>query len=221
MISGLLGNAGRLLAAPEKQIEKPSDKGPKKIPASTDGEVAALEAQASKLTRFDMRVDVSKLPPSERQALVEILRAARFMDPLFLRQVATDNQRWLVELAADRTPLGQARLQLFLLHKGPWDRLDHAKAFVPGVPEKPLAGSFYPSDATRAEVDAWAKSLTGAASEAARGFFTTIRRDAAGKLVAVPYSAEYQAELSVVAAHLRKAAAATLQPPGGFCSCAL
>ena len=47
---------------------------------------------------------------------------------------------------------------------------------------------------------------------AATGFFTTIRRDAAGKFSAVPYSLEYQGELAEMARHLRDAAAATEDP---------
>ena len=185
-------------------------------PAPTDKSatqtVATLERQLQKFAPVELRVDTSGLPDNERQALVEIVRAAQEMNPLFLRQVSPINQSLLLNLAVDLSPLGAARLKLFLLHKGPWDRLDHFKPFVPLVGEKPAAGSFYPSDATRDEIDNWVKTLTGPAAELAKGFFSTIRRDATGKLIAVPYSVEYQAELLVVAAHLRRAAALTVQP---------
>lgn len=182
--------------------------------AAVDPAVAKLEAQLAQFAPVELRVDVGAkvLPDHERQALTEIVRAAELMNPLFLRQVATANQRWLLQLAADSSPLGIARLKLFLLHKGPWDRLDHFKGFVPGVGDKPAPGSFYPADASRADIDAWAKTLTGAQADLAKGFFTTIRRDATGKLTTVPYSVEYQAELAVVAQHLQKAAALTTQP---------
>ena len=54
--------------------------------------------------------------------------------------------------------------------------------------------------------------LEAADRTAAAGFFTTIRRDAAGKFAAVPYSLEYQGELAEMAGHLRDAAAATADP---------
>ena len=56
------------------------------------------------------------------------------------------------------------------------------------------------------------KGLPEKERAAAQGFFTTIRRGADGKLVAVPYSVEYQGELARAAELLREAAAATTQP---------
>jgi hypothetical protein len=54
--------------------------------------------------------------------------------------------------------------------------------------------------------------LNGAEKERATGFFTTIRRGPDGRFIAVPYSTEYQGELTLAAQHLRAAAAATKQP---------
>jgi hypothetical protein len=72
--------------------------------------------------------------------------------------------------------------------------------------------NFYPAGATKAEVEAWIKTLPEPDRDRAIGFFTTIRRDAAGKLVSVPYSLEYQGELAFAAALLREAASLTKQP---------
>src|SRR6185369_3940820 len=44
------------------------------------------------------------------------------------------------------------------------------------------------------------------------GFFTTIRRGPDGRMIAVPYSTEYQGELEMAATHLREAAALTNEP---------
>jgi hypothetical protein len=106
-----------------------------------------------------------------------------------------------------------ARLRYFLINKGPWDRLDHNRPFVPGAPPKPEAANFYPADAAKAEVQAWLDGLSGKAKDAANGFFTTIRRGDGGKgFVAVPYSIEYQGELARAAALLRDAARLTNEP---------
>jgi hypothetical protein len=160
----------------------------------------------------ELKADISGLPANERQALAKIVKAAEVMDALFLRQVWAGNEALLLELVGDRTPLGQARLHAFLLDKGPWSRLDHDAPFVPGVPAKPESGNFYPAGATKDEVEAWLKSLPAAERAAAEGFFTTIRRGLDGKLMAVPYSVEYQGELTRAAELLREAAAATAQP---------
>ena len=160
----------------------------------------------------DIGADVSALPESERRALVKMIEAARVLDGLYLRQVWAGNEALLLELLADRSPLGQARLHAFLVNKGPWSQLDHQAPFLPGVPAKPEAANFYPAGATKAEVEAWMKALPEAERAAATGFFTTIRRTPDGKLVAVPYSVEYQGELARAAELLREAAAATTQP---------
>jgi hypothetical protein len=143
---------------------------------------------------------------------VKMIEAARVFDGLYLRQVWAGNEALLLELLADRSPLGQARLHAFLLDKGPWSSLDHGAPLLPGVPAKPDAANFYPAGATKAEVEAWMKGLPEAERIAAVGFFTTIRRAPDRKLVAVPYSVEYQGELARAAELLREAAAATAQP---------
>src|SRR4029079_14336201 len=117
-----------------------------------------------------------KLPANERAALALILRAAKVMDPLFLRQVWAGNETLLVELARDGTPLGRERLHAFLQNKGPWLRLDEERPFLPGVGEKRAPANFYPPGASKDEIEHWMKGLTPDARAAAGGFFTTIRR---------------------------------------------
>ncbi len=173
---------------------------------------ARLRAMTARFAPVDIGADVSALPESERRALVKMIEAARVLDGLYLRQVWGGNEALLLDLLADRSPLGQARLHAFLLDKGPWSSLDHGAPFLPGVPAKPEEANFYPAGATKAEVEAWMKGLPEAERAAAQGFFTTIRRAPDGKLVAVPYSVEYQGELARAAELLREAAAATTQP---------
>ena len=171
--------------------------------------LARLEAQYAPV---DLRVDLSGLPSSERLALARLVEAARILDALFLRQVWSGNDDLLLRLVPDRTPLGRARLVYFLRNKGPWDRLDHMRPFVPGVPEKPPGADFYPAGATREEVERFLAGLPAAERERAGGFFTVLRRDPAGRIAVVPYSVEYQGPLSRAAALLREAARATRAP---------
>ena len=175
-------------------------------------EVQRLNAMSARFAPVDIRVNLSGLPANERRALAHLVRAARITDSLFLRQVWAGNETLLLKLLEDTTLLGSARLDYFLLNKGPWSRLDRDAAFIPGVPEKPEGGNYYPAGATRADVEAWIAGLAPSEREAATGFFTTIRRDAGGRFVAVPYSLEYQGELAEMTHHLRAAAAETAQP---------
>ena len=80
--------------------------------------------------------------------------------------------------------------------QGPWSRLDHNEPFIPGAPPKPPQANFYPAGATKAEVEAWIKSLP---APSARARPASSRRSAAapdGRFIAVPYSLEYQGELA-------------------------
>jgi hypothetical protein len=181
-------------------------------PSSTPPDLQGLQAMTARYAPVDIRVDLSQLPDNERQSLVRMIQAAQIVDALYLRQVSALNESRLLSLLNDRTPLGEARLRYFLLNKGPWSELDEDRPFLPGVPAKPAQANYYPADTTRSEVEAWMNSLPGNEREVAAGFFSVIRRDARGKLTAVPYSIEYQEELREMARLLREAAALTAQP---------
>ena len=179
-------------------------------PATPDA--AQLAAMSARFAPVDIRVDLSALPADERAALGHLVEAARIVDALFLRQRSPATPAQLLALVGDDSALGRARLAYFALNKGPWSELDHDRPFIPGAAVKPGGGNFYPLDATREEIDAWMRTLSGAEHTAATGFFTTIRRTPDGKLTAVPYSMEYQGELAELARQLREAAALTQQP---------
>ena len=118
----------------------------------------------------ELHADASKLSPGDQKALAKLLDAARVIDDIFLEQVWSGNVALRAKLATDTSPLGKARLHYFDLNKGPWSELDDHAAFLPGVPEKKLPGAnFYPEDMTKQEFEAWA-------NDAARGFFTIVRR---------------------------------------------
>ena len=151
----------------------------------------------------ELHADTSRLSPGDQKALAKLLGAARVIDDIFLTQVWSGNAALRVKLAADTSPLGKARLHYFDLNKGPWSDLDDHAAFIPGVPEKQLPGAnFYPADMTKQEFEGWA-------NDAARGFFTIVRRGADKKLQTVPYSVAYKADLTRAAKLLDEAAALT------------
>jgi hypothetical protein len=180
--------------------------------AAADPEVARLKTLASRFAPTELGADLSALPVGERQALAHLVQAAQVMDALFLEQVWAGNEVMLYALVQDVSPLGQGRLAYFLINKGPWSRLDHNEPFIPGAPAKPPSANFYPAGATKEEVARWIQSLPPEQRAQATGFFTTIRRDAGRRFLAVPYSQEYESELALAADHLRQAARLTTQP---------
>src|ERR1700730_7712451 len=173
-------------------------------------DLAQLEKMIDRFAPTELRADISKLSPGDRQALAKVVEASRVWDDIFLQQLWSGNEAMYAKLRRDTTPLGKARLHYFWIEKGPWSSLDDGAAFLPGVPEKKLPGAnFYPEDMTRAEFEAWVKSLSEADRQKAEGFFTVIRRDANRRLKIVPYSAEYKADLAKSARLLEEAAGLT------------
>ena len=110
--------------------------------------LAELQKMTARFAPADIGADLSALPKNERDALARLIDAARIMDALFLRQVWAGNDAMLQDLAARAAkPVGPrasrsaaARLRYFLINKGPWDRLDHNRPFVPGAPAEARGG---------------------------------------------------------------------------------
>ncbi len=157
------------------KAQAPSTPPPAAAPV-VDQAVADLQAKSARFAPTDLTADITALPPNERDALAHMVRAAQVMDALFLEQAWAGNETMLYTLIKDESPAGKARLHEFLINKGPWSRLDHNAVFIPGAPEKPPGANFYPEGATKADVEKWIESLSGAEKTSATGFFTTIRR---------------------------------------------
>src|SRR5262249_52094183 len=120
---------------------------------------ASLEKMSARFAPTEIKVDLSKISPSDRKVLARLVEAARVIDGIFLRQAWAENPTMLLDLAHDNSPEGRARLHYFLINKGPWSNLDQDAPFVFGAPPKPKGANFYPSDASKEEIDSWIKSL--------------------------------------------------------------
>src|SRR5215470_19539531 len=112
---------------------------------------ATLTRMAARFAPTEVGAEVDALPPQERAALARIVEAARLFDTLYLRQVWAQNEPLLLQLAQDASPLGRARLHLFLINKGPWSAIDQDAPFIPGVPKRPDQANFYPPGSTKEE----------------------------------------------------------------------
>jgi hypothetical protein len=165
---------------------------------------------AKKISRFaptTLTANTARLSAGDRKALKKIIEAAKLLDPLFLRQVWSGNDELHKKLESDKTMVGRQHLHYFLINDGPWSRLDNNEPFIEGVPQvKPPQANFYPDDITKDEFNTWLASLPDSEKEKATGYFYTIRRDASGKLMSVPYSEEYREFLEPAAKLLREAA---------------
>jgi hypothetical protein len=164
-------------------------------PAAGPAQVAAVPARPEIYAPFTLQADLSGLTVKERRMLGLFIEAADIMDGLFWQQAYGERKPLLDGLAGD------AKARRFAeLNYGPWDRLEGNAPFVAGVGPKPLGATFYPRDMSKEEFER--ANLLDSRSE-----YTVLRRDAQGRLQAVPYHVEYQAGVERAADLLTQAAA--------------
>jgi Peptidase family M49 len=173
-----------------------------------DAEAGAVEETAGrpniaqKLAQYTpvrLTADLSGLSERERRMIPLLIEAAQEMDTIFWQQVypARDSLLGMVRDSATR--------QYILLNYGPWDRLDENAPFFPHVGPRPDGAAFYPADMSKEEFEAAAKAAPDGGA-ALRGLYTVVRRDSAGRLVAVPYHQAFADASRRAAAKLREAA---------------
>ena len=171
-----------------------------------------LQRMADRFSPTDLTVDLSTLSPADKTVLAKLIEASKIIDALYLRQVWEGNEAMRQDLVRDQSEEGRARLHYFLINKGPWSRLDHNTPFVSGAPPKPEGANFYPTGAAKADIETWIASLSPADRARATGFFTVVRRGPDGRFMLVPYSVEYQKEVTAIAGLLEEAAVSTADP---------
>ena len=166
----------------------------------------ALESMRSQFAVVEMNVDASFLTEEEVAVVNKLNEVGDYMSEIYLRQRSEMNPVRREKIAAGEMENKDLVLELFDLHFGPWDTLDHNKPFYGDV-EMPEGAAFYPSDMTKQEFEDWIASHPED-EDAFRSGYTVIRRDGDG-LVAVPYSEHYREWLAPAAALMREAAEIT------------
>ena len=157
-----------------------------------------------------VEVDVTGLPASEQAALVPIIRAARQMDALYMRQVWPGTRALISERQALQTSAAEAELAALNFFKGPWGPT--GAAFIAGVPSQQPIGDFYPSGTTKHDIEAWLATLSQPDRKRALDSFTVIERGKSGRFEVVSYARHYKEGVTEAAAALREAAALTHEP---------
>ncbi len=169
------------------------------------GDTTAIGQRLAKYTTVRLTTDLSTLSEQERRMIPILIDAAREMDAIYWTQAYGPRDSLLATL-------DDPRLRRFVeINYGPWDRLAGNEPFVPGVGPKPLGANFYPADMTKEQLEA-AASAASDGGEALRSLYTLVRRDAAGRLVALPYHEAFREPNERAAARLREAAALAEDP---------
>lgn len=171
-------------------------------PTTTPPEVAAEPAEQAralpdKYATFRLQADLSGLTDAQKKIVALLVRASAHADAAFWRQSFGDPDAMRAELTDDELR------RYFEINYGPWDRLADNEPFIEGVGSKPKGAQFYPVDATLEEIEAADSSI--------RGLYTMVERKD-GKLVAIPYSTYFAAQIEPMAALLDEAAALALEP---------
>ncbi len=159
----------------------------------------SLKAMLAEYVEVDLKADLAYLPSSDRRMLALLIEASDIIDRLFWVQ-AFGNHALIDSIANPELKL------LAHINYGPWERLNADRPFIKGYGPKAPGSNFYPKDMTREEFDALAdKSKTSP--------YTMIRRDAAGKLVSIPYHVYFKSDLEQAAKLIRQAAEWTFNAP--------
>ena len=195
-------------AEPEAAVEtggpQLADEGSTEIAAAS---AEKLQAMRDQIAVIEMTPDTSFLTDEERQVVNLLIDAAELMSEIYIRQVSEENPAWREEIAASDIPNKEQVLELFDLHFGPWDTLNHFEPFYGGL-ERPEGAGFYPADMTREEFESWIEEHPED-EEAFTSWYTVIRRTDDGGLEAIPYSEHYAEWLEPAAAKLLEASEIT------------
>nr|WP_100656166.1 Zn-dependent hydrolase [Alteromonas flava] len=142
----------------------------------------------------DLTADLSHLSANQKAMVGLLIDASEIMDDLFWQQAfGGDKNTFLANLEDN------AVRHFATINYGPWDRLAGDQVFLSGFDKKAAGAQFYPTDMTKSEFDA--AEFTDKA-----GLYSMVERDAAGNLIAVPYSQKFTEELTQAANLLRQAA---------------
>ena len=173
---------------------------PTPMPVTPAATIDGPAERLARLTTVHLAADTSSLTPRERRMLPLLIDAAREMHDIFWIQVIGPRDS-VMRTIADSTTRRLADVEV-----GPWDRLDNNAPFVAGVGPKPAGANFYPRDMTKVEFER-AVQGGGAHADSLKSLYTMVRRDASGKLVAIPYSKFFADGNARAAGKLRQAAA--------------
>lgn len=172
--------------------------------------IETVKQQIAKLAPVEVNYDPSGLSEKEKKALALIVKAAKYMNRLFLTQVFHKNPELETELMKEGNQDYDILRKYFKVNFGPFDRLAARKPFINLEEKQPKGANFYPQDITKEEFEEYIKANPGD-EKAFTSNFTVIRRKE-GKLVAIPYSEAYK-ELLAPAAKLLKEAAQLVENP--------
>ncbi len=197
---GLLAVLGVVLASPSLAKPVQGDAGTLLSHAESDAEI---EARLKQFAPAPIGVEPGRLTPRDLKLLGKLVEAADWIDRVFWEQVSDVGRHWYDTLLADGSERAKRLARLMAIHYGPWDRLRDYQEFI-GNRSRPLGAGFYPSDASRRELDTFLDANPERIGTL-MGPYSVVRRQGDG-FVSIPYAEKFRRELSAAATALREAA---------------
>ena len=151
-----------------------------------------MKANLAKFKEVTLTTDLSWLTDNEREIISILTDVASIMDDVFWIEAYGDKEELFARIKNE-----YAR-EFVSIHYGPWDRLNNNAPFIPGFGEKFAGAGFYPEDMTVEEFESWDDPEK-------TSLYTLVRRNAEGKLIAVPYSNAFREQHSKAADLMLKA----------------
>jgi len=173
--------------------------------AAQNAPADSIDRLLAKYTTVRLTTDLSGLSDNERRMIPLLIDAAREMDAVFWLQTYGSRDSLLARVA-------DPRMRRYVeINYGPWDRLAGDAPFLAGAPAKPEGAGYYPAGMTKAELEAEV-ARGGPRADSLKGLYTLVRRDARGRLTAVPFHVAFAEHHRRAAEKLRQAAILAPQP---------
>jgi hypothetical protein len=158
-----------------------------------------MKASLAKYKEVTLTTDLGWLSSQEREIIGILIDVADIMDEVFWLETYGDKEELLAHIDNDYAK------EFAKINYGPWDRLNNDTPFIPGIGAKLPGAQFYPSDMTKEEFESWSYPFK-------TSLYNIIKRDAEGKLIAVPYSEAFRDQHSKASELMLKAAELAKDP---------
>ena len=163
------------------------------IHAQQSKEIKMLKEKIAQFAPTEIKYDTTLLNDNQKKVVEKLYRASVIIDSIFLKQVFAKNDEIKARLMKSNSKEDSLKLEYFNIMAGPFDRLEHHKAFIDDY-EKPNGANFYPEDMTKEEFNDWITNYPND-KESFTSECTVIRRNDR-KLIAIPYNDYYKANYS-------------------------
>jgi hypothetical protein len=194
--------------APQQQTPPSSASAGQSTPSTSSASSAMTTHKAlATYTPVRLSTNMTALTDKDHETIKLLIEACQAVDEIFWLEAYGGKQALL-------SGISDPQLRRFAeINYGPWDRLNGDAPFIEGAGTKPLGAGFYPKDVTKAEFEAACAESPARAKEL-KDIYSVVRRDAGGRLIAVPYHVAFKEQIERAADRLR--AASALASDAGF-----